>query len=165
MKIIKDLISYSLIIIFVIVVRVYIITPAEVVGSSMSPTLMNKEIMLLNKIDYEFNDINRFDIVVIRIPNERPLVKRVIGLPNETIEYRNNELYIDNKLVEEPSTIVEKTEDYKLPSVIPNNKYFVLGDNRNNSIDSRVIGLVDEKDIVGTANFVIYPFDKFGKVK
>jgi signal peptidase I len=165
MKIIKDLLTYICIVVLVILIRVYIITPAQVIGSSMEPTLINKEIMLLNKIDYNFNDIERFDIVVIHIPNEKPLVKRVIGLPTETVEYKNGELYINNKLVKEP-ILLNKTEDYQLPNgPIPNDKYFVLGDNRGNSIDSRIIGLINRKDIIGTTSFVIYPFNRFGKVR
>jgi len=165
MNTLKELLSYVIIIIIVIIIRTYLITPAQVIGSSMEPTLGEKEIILLNKINYKVNDIKRFDIVVVRIKGEKSLVKRVVGLPGEKLEYKNDKLYINNKVIGEPNIIGEHTIDYILDGIIPDNKYFVIGDNRNNSIDSRVFGLIDYEDIIGNTNFVIYPFKRFGKIK
>ena len=91
-KILKDLYPYLVILIVVVLDRSFIITPAIVDGSSMVPTLDDGNVILLNKLDKRLNDIKRFDIVVVDY-NGRKLVKRVIGLPNEYVEYNNNTLY------------------------------------------------------------------------
>ena len=93
-KFIKELIPYIIIIIVVVLVRTYIITPVIVVGDSMVPTLEDKQILLLNKINYRINEIERYDVVVIKV-EKNEIIKRIIGLPGENIEYRNNTLYIN----------------------------------------------------------------------
>jgi len=94
MKIIKEILPYMFIIIIVIILRTFVVTPAQVIGSSMEPTLYNSEIIILNKIHYKLSNIKRFDIVVIKMDNEKALIKRVIGLPGEKVEYKDNKLYI-----------------------------------------------------------------------
>ena len=91
---IKNLIPYAVIIIVVVLIRTLIVTPVIVVGDSMVPTLKDGQVLLLNKIGYHFSDIKRNDIVVINI-GKSEIIKRVIGLPGETVEYRNNTLYIN----------------------------------------------------------------------
>ena len=166
-KILKDLYPYLVIFIMVVLVRSFIITPAIVDGSSMVPTLDDGNVILLNKLDKRLNDIKRFDIVVVDY-NGRKLVKRVIGLPNEYVEYSNNTLYINENIVTENFKHTD-TSDFTLESIgyvkIPGNKYLVVGDNRNNSIDSRTIGLIEEKNILGTVSIRLFPFNKLGKVK
>ena len=168
MKFVREILPYVGVIIFVLLLRYFIITPIQVVGTSMVPNLEDGELMLLNKINYRLNDIKRFDIVVVDYPNE-PLIKRVVGLPGEKIEYRNNKLYINDKLVKENFDVNGKTGDYEIiesgESVIPDNMYFVMGDNRINSTDSRSIGPIKKEQILGKANFVLYPFNKFGFIK
>ena len=161
-KFIKEIIPYIVIILVVVLVRTYIITPVIVVGDSMVPTLEEKQILLLNKIDYKFNKIERYDIVVIKVEKSE-IIKRVIGLPGENIEYRNNTLYIDGKEVEKKYNF--DTDDFTLTSIcncdkIPEDKYLVLGDNRKVSADSRIIGLIDKKDIEGSAHISILPIKK-----
>lgn len=158
---VKEIIPYIIIIIVVVLIRTFIITPAIVDGASMESTLYDNEIVLLNKISLRTGDIKRFDIVVIKYGDEY-LIKRVIGLPNEEIEYRNNSLYIDSKLVDLPVEF-EKTENFKTSTI--SGEYFVLGDNRDDSVDSRIIGSIDIIDIKGKVNFVLFPFKKFGKIK
>ena len=97
MKLFKEILPYICVILFVILLRTFIITPVQVVGTSMVPNLKNGELMILNKITYKFNDIKRFDIVVVDYPKE-PLIKRVIGLPGEKVEYKDNKLYKKSKL-------------------------------------------------------------------
>ena len=166
-KIFKDLYPYLIILVVVVLVRSFIITPAIVDGSSMVPTLQDGNVILLNKLDKRLNGINRFDIVVIDY-NGKKLVKRVIGLPNEYVEYSNNALYINEQLVQETFKHTE-TLDFTLESIgyvkIPGNKYLVVGDNRGNSIDSRTIGLIEEKNILGTVSIRLLPLNKIGKVK
>lgn len=164
MKLIKNLIPYIIIFVIVAIIRTYIITPVKVVGSSMVPTLEDKELLLLKKYDHHFE---RFEIVVFNY-GESKLVKRVIGLPGEHVKYENNKLYINNKLVEEKFVTV-KTGDFDLKQLgydtIPEDYYFVVGDNRNNSKDSRMIGLIKKDAILGSTSFSFFPFNRFGVVK
>lgn len=161
-KFLKELVPYIIIIIVVVLIRTYLVTPVIVSGDSMVPTLKNKELLLLNKINYRLNDIKRYDIVVIKIDNKE-IIKRVIGLPGETIEYRNNTLYINGH--EEKNKYNYETDDFNLKSIcnceqIPEDKYLVLGDNRSVSADSRIIGLIDRKEIEGNVNISLWPIKK-----
>ena len=154
----KEIISYVIIIIAVILVRTFLVTPIRVNGDSMNNTLKDGYLMVLKK--YERNSINRFDIVVINQDGEK-LIKRIVGLPKEDIEYKDNVLYINGELIENNFGSVN-TKDFK--DYCAENEYFVLGDNRENSKDSRVFGCVSAKDILGTTNFIFFPFNKIGKV-
>lgn len=157
----KELVPYIIIIIVVLLIRTFLVTPARVDGDSMLNTLYNGEIVILNKISLKTEEINRFDIIVIDYEKDL-LIKRVIGLPNETIEYKNNELYINDKLIETPIKF-EDTEDFK--ETTKDNEYFVLGDNRDDSKDSRYFGNVNISKIKGKVNFVLFPFKYFGKIE
>ncbi len=159
-KFFKELWIYIVIILIVVIVKLYIVAPIRVNGPSMEDTLHDKDIMILDEISYRFNDIKRFDIVVIHYNNEY-LIKRIIGLPGEKIKYENNKLYINGKYIKENFTHKE-TEDFK-EIKIPEDKYFVLGDNRTNSTDSRIIGFIDKDNIKGKTNLILYPFNRFGK--
>lgn len=171
-KIIKELYPYVLIIVIVVLIRTFIITPVIVSGDSMKPNLNNGELLLVRKIGYNGNTIKRFDIVVIKVKDEdgkeEEIVKRVIGLPGEHIFYKNNKLYVNNELVEENYTFRD-TKDFNLEEVctcsfIPEGKYLVLGDNRPISKDSRTIGLIDDEDIVGKAIVRIWPLIRIGNI-
>ena len=113
-KYIKDLVPYIVIIVVVVLIRTFIATPVIVVGDSMVPTLKEGQWLLLNKIGYQFKEIERYDIVVIKMEKSE-IIKRVIGLPGETIEYRNNILYIDGH--EENSEFNFDTDDFTLKSI------------------------------------------------
>ena len=158
----KEAVTYLLIILFIILVRTYVVTPVRVSGSSMANTLKNGEILLLNKFEYRFSDIKRFDIVVVKSHKER-IIKRVIGLPGETLKYENGILYINDKMIEE-NYLDEVTKDFTYEGKIPDECYFVMGDNRDDSLDSRYFGCFPKKDILGHASFVLFPFAKFGKL-
>lgn len=166
-RFLKDIIPYIIVIVIVILIRSFIITPALVDGNSMLPNLQNNNVILLNKLDYRLNDINRFDVVVVDFNGDK-LIKRVIALPGEHIEYKENKLYIDNYFMLEDFNH-DITSDFKLESIgyltIPGDKYFVIGDNRDESTDSRVIGLVDKEDILGSVSYRIFPLNKIGRVK
>lgn len=160
MKKLKELMPYIIIVVVVLLVRSFIVTPGLVNGSSMEPTLYNNELVLINKIGLN-KGIDRYDIVVVKYENST-IIKRVIGLPYETVEYINDTLYIDGKIVN-TKVDFEYTKDFKLTA--GKNEYIVLGDNRNISKDSRIIGPVKERDIIGKVDLVLFPFSKFGKVK
>ena len=158
----KDFIDYLLIIIVVVIVRTFIVTPAIVSGASMDDTLKDGQLVLLNKFVYRIKDIERFDIVVVK--NEQgkdKIIKRVIGLPNETIEYKDNKLYIDGKLVK-TNLKFKKTNDFT--TTTGENEYFVLGDNRVVSKDSREFGNFTKNEIAGKVTIRLFPFNKIGKI-
>ncbi len=162
MKYVKELLPYIIIILVVVLIRTFIITPVRVNGKSMDPTLENNEIVLLKKYDKSFE---RFDIVVFDYGDSH-LIKRIVGLPGETLYYYNNELYInDKKIAEDFLPKDTETYDFVWDKEIPEGYYFVMGDNRTNSTDSRMIGLVSKSEIRGTTDFVLFPFNRFGKIK
>ncbi len=158
-KFVKEYVPYIIIIILVLLIKRYVVTPIRVNGPSMLPTLKDKDIMILDEVSYKFNGLKRFDIVVLDYKGEK-LIKRVIGLPGEKIEYKDNKLYVDGKVVEEKFSHAD-TEDFN-EIIVGKNRYFVLGDNRVNSTDSRIIGTVSIKDIRGTTKLTIFPFKRFG---
>lgn len=162
----KEIIEYIVLIVVILLIRTYLFVPIMVSGNSMVPTLNNGDVMILNKFSYLVNDIKRFDIVVVDYENEY-IIKRVIGLPGDYVEYKNDILYVNGKKIEEEYDR-EYTEDFNLNDLsiekIPNNYYLVLGDNRPISKDSRKIGLIDKKNIKGSTNFILFPFSRFGEV-
>ena len=162
MKILKSLLPYIIILIIVVLIRTFIITPAVVNGDSMKDTLLDNEVVLVNKLYVNVSDIKRFDIVVIN-ENGEHIVKRIIGLPGEKVEYKNNKLFINDKEVNSELKFKD-TEDFVYEKV-ESDKYFVLGDNREISKDSRIIGTINKDDIIGKVSIVLFPFTIFGVVK
>ena len=132
----------------------------------MVPTLLDGDIMILDKIGYRINGLKRFDIVVIKYNNEK-IIKRVIGLPGDYIEYKDNILYVNEKEIKEEYKR-DITNNFSLKDLgyekIPENKYLVLGDNRSISKDSRIIGLIDKEDIEGYTGIIVFPFKRIGNV-
>ena len=132
----------------------------------MVPTLLEGDIMILDKIGYRINGLKRFDIVVIKYNNEK-IIKRVIGLPGDYIEYKDNILYVNGKEIKEEYKR-DITNNFSLKDLgyekIPENKYLVLGDNRSISKDSRIIGLIDKEDIEGYTGIIVFPFKRIGNV-
>ena len=160
-------------IILFLFVRAFLFSSYEVDGNSMETTLANGDKLIVNKVGYEFGSISRFDILVFHAENENDYVKRVIGLPGEKIEYRNDQLYVDGKAIEEPfldngSGILGQkgTEDFTLSQYtgverVPDGQLFVMGDNRLNSLDSRHFGYVPVKNVIGKVNVRYWPVEKF----
>lgn len=158
---IKEFLPYFIIILVVLFIKMFIVSPIRVNGASMNPTLKDKDIMLLDEISYRFSDIERFDIVVVKEDDEY-LIKRVIGLPGEKIEYKDNKLYINGKYKKEEFKH-EVTRDFAVE--LENGEYFIMGDNRINSTDSRVFGPVSRDEIIGKTTFTILPISRFGSKK
>ena len=160
-KCLKENLLFTILLLIIIIIRIFFYSPIRVNGSSMYPTLQDKEFMILNKIGLQ-KGINRFDIVVVE-SNGKYIIKRVIGLPGESIMYSDNKLYINGKVIEDNYSKSE-TENFE-NVILKDNEYFVMGDNREVSKDSRVIGPVNIKNIKGKTNLVIFPFSKLGIVE
>lgn len=147
------------------VVRTFIFEPVRVDGSSMLNTLTDGEYMIATKFDYLLGDPERFDIVICNYPNTSDgmyRVKRVIGLPDETIELRAGELYVDGVHIEQDFDMTPN-ETYFGPYTVPPGHYFVMGDNRNNSKDSRsaMVGALARDQVKGHVRAVVFPFGRF----
>ena len=160
-------------------IRYFLFTPIVVDGESMMPTLENGDRMIVNKFSYKIGEPKRFDIVVFHAPEQKDYIKRVIGLPGDYIEYKDDQLYINGKPYDEPYLDQYKAEitegnltyDFNLkdidPSldVIPEGYVFVMGDNRQYSKDSRHIGIVSIDEIIGNTSIVFWPLSEIEIVK
>ena len=174
-KFVKEWVPYIVIIIVVILIRTYIVTPVVVRGDSMYSTLEDGEVLFLSKINYEIEDIKRFDIVVVKDIDNDLIIKRVIGLPGDSVEYNDGILYINNEEIKENYTDYEmenfnvdsicEITDINCNGIIPENMYLVLGDNRGVSADSRVKGLINREQILGKTIFRIWPLNKINIIK
>lgn len=158
-KFIKELVPYVIILVVVIIIRTYFFTPIMVSGPSMQPTLDGGELMILNKNNSE---IKRFDIVVVDIDTE-DIIKRVIAMPGETISCENGIIYVNGKKQEEEYS-KGITADFP-KETLEDDEYFVMGDNRENSLDSRKIGPIKAEKIKGVTSLVLFPFNKIGNVE
>jgi len=146
-------------------VRAFVLQQFAVSGHSMDTTLHNGDRVLVNKLSYRLHDPNRGDVVVLKTlegAGERDLIKRVIALPGETLEYRNCVVYIDGKELIEPyldPTVVTPTQcgGSQAPITIGVDEVFVMGDNRGGSKDSRNIGPVSHSDLLGRAFVILWP--------
>jgi signal peptidase I len=172
----KDTLAYIIVIILTMLVFIYVFSFQQVIGNSMSPVLNDGDVAFLSKITYRISKVKRNDVIALKTNDGKVYVKRVIGLPGESISYMNNILYINNEpfteefLGEEVNTNNFMFEDIcskeDCPNgVIPDNMYFVLGDNREDSLDSRdpSLGLVPKDNIIGKSLIRIWPLNKISK--
>ncbi len=177
-KVMKELLSTGLYLLFVLIATwlliAFVIQRTEVDGSSMEPTLYNGDNLFVDKISYRFREPERFDIIVFPFQHKEDTyyIKRIIGLPGETVRIdEDGRIYIDGEVLDEsygrevirPEYVGRAAE----PITLGDDEYFVMGDNRNNSSDSRTeaVGNIRRKDIVGRAWVRIWPFDKMGVLK
>ena len=165
--IISFAISFTILALFL----VFVGKPFTVSGQSMYPTLHDSDRMFMSKL----GDIKRFDIVVLQAPDQdKEYIKRVIGIPGDTIEVKDGKLYINGQVVDQPfintELLMNKTvyiDDFTLHELtgelkVPEGKYFVMGDNRGVSKDSRMIGFIERSAIEGKAVFTIWPLNRIG---
>ncbi len=150
-----------------LVIIVFLYQPVKVEGTSMAPLLSDQERIFINKFVYRFEPIQRGDIVVFWYPLDRTksFIKRVVGLPGETVEIRQGAVYVNGKVVPEPYVPpqYEDLSDFG-PVRVPRDSYFVMGDHRVSSNDSRVFGPVASRFIYGRAVFAYWPVDHFGSL-
>jgi signal peptidase I len=150
-----------------LVIIVFLYQPVKVEGTSMAPLLSDQERIFINKFVYRFEPIHRGDVVVFWYPLDRTksFIKRVVGLPGESLEIRGGELYVNGKQISESYVPASYFDDSSYgPIMIPADEYFVMGDHRDSSNDSRIFGPVARKFIYGEAVFAYWPFDHFGEI-
>lgn len=171
----RELLEWCLYIVVVIVASYLFVTfigqRTTVSGDSMYPALHDGDSLLVEKITYQFTSPERYDIIVFPYEYEENkfYIKRIIGLPGETVQIIDGAVYIDGELLESDiygAEIMEYAGTAAEPITLGEGEYFVLGDNRNNSSDSRYpsVGVIQEEDIVGKAFFRIWPFSSFGVI-
>ena len=174
-EILEYIIWFAAVVIAVQVITRYIGVFSVVDGESMEPTLYNGEYLWVDKLDYHLSEPERFDVVIFPVEygeETRHFVKRVIGLPTETV-YIDEEgvIYINDETLEDPygKEVIAEYTRYRAaePITLGADEYFVLGDNRNHSSDSRtdIVGNVKRSDIIGRVAVCLWPFDKIGVVK
>ena len=139
-------------------------------GTSMYPTLLDGDVLIVDKITYRFTDPRRFDVIVFpyQFDEEIYYIKRIIGLPGETVQISNGRIYINGELLEEPYEFdeIRQAGVASNPVTLEDDEYFVLGDNRNDSSDSRVpaVGNIKRSEIEGRALLRVWPLESFGLV-
>ena len=175
-KFLKEAVQTSLVILIALLVSLFIVTfvgqRTVVDGESMEDTLYHNDNLIVDKISYRFNEPERFDVIVFpaHYDSKTYLVKRVIALPGETIYIdEKGSIYIDDVLLEDDygTEVMLSAGNAREPITLGDDEYFVLGDNRNHSLDSRdyMVGNINRDDIIGRAWVRIYPFDQIGFVK
>ncbi|HEY6972568.1 MAG TPA: signal peptidase I [Candidatus Angelobacter sp.] len=158
----RDLFFSLSIILFIIL---FIYQPVKVEGGSMEPGLQDQERIFINKLAYRLEDIQRGDIVVFRYPRDphKSFIKRVIGLPGDRIRVFDGQVYLNGRLISEDYVPAEYMDSRSYPEIkVPMDSYFVLGDHRCMSNDSREFGPVQRAYIYGKAVFGYWPMDKLG---
>ncbi len=163
---IKELIFFTIwVAIIVLPIRMFIAQPFVVSGQSMDPTLHNGQYLIVDQITYRISEPQRGDVVIFRLPADpkRFLIKRLIGLPGETIKIDGESIYIKNT----DSDYIKLDEDFiiypkaaNLEQTLSSNEYFLLGDNRANSLDSRFFGSIEREYLVGRALIRLFPIEK-----
>jgi len=173
LKIIYELIKTGAFILLIFfLVRYFLIQPFIVDGNSMEPNFHDKEYLLTDKLSYKFREPKRGEVIIFHPPNRSVYyIKRIIGLPGEKIVLDNGRVYIYNKknpngtVLAEPYLKPSEHTDGNLSQILKDDEYFVLGDNRENSQDSREFGILPKKNIAGRVFLTIFPLSDFGLVQ
>jgi signal peptidase I len=147
------------------VIILFFYQPVKVEGTSMMPRLTDQERIFINKFVYRLGEINRGDVVVFRFPRDisKSYIKRVIGLPGDTVRMVDGQVFVNGVRLEEPYILPEYRGRQTLRSeTVDDNEFYVLGDHRNSSNDSRSWGTVPREYIYGKAELVYWPIDRWG---
>lgn len=144
-------------------IKTFVVGNFWIPSESMLPTIEVNDKVVVTNFSYWFDGPQRGDVVVFKYPldTKKDYIKRCIGVPGETVEFRDSKLYVNGELVEEPYLPEGLTFDDYGPVVVPEGQYFMCGDNRNKSSDSRVWGFLDEKLIIGKAQCIYWPFARW----
>jgi signal peptidase I len=147
-----------------LLINVFVGQATRVEGQSMEPNLHSEQRLVVEKLSYRFHGPQRFDIVVLKMPDqgEELLIKRVIGLPGETVEIRDGQVYVDGNLLEEPFIDASTHPGRDSKITVPPLHVYVMGDNRDRSNDSRSFGPVPIDNVIGRAWFSYWPPDQIG---
>lgn len=174
-ELVEYIVWFAAVVLAVQFITRYVGVPSVVDGASMEPTLYHKEYLWVDKVEYHFSDPERFDVIIFPVNyggEEKHYVKRIIGLPGETIQIdEKGVIYINGEVLKEGygKEVISHYNRFRAeePITLGEDEYFVLGDNRNNSSDSRtsIVGNVKRDDIVGRVAVCLWPFDKIGIVK
>lgn len=146
----------------------FLYQPVKVEGTSMLPGLQDQERIFINKFVYRFESVSRGDVVVFRYPRDpaKSYIKRVIGVPGDRIRIERGRVYVNGRRLSEGYVPRDFVDPHSYPEfVVPDHSYYVLGDHRSMSNDSREFGPVDESFIYGKAVFVYWPVDKLGVLR
>lgn len=171
--------AIAIAVVLVFLIQNFLFTNYVVHGKSMMPTIEDGTRLIVNKIDYDVSQPERFELIVFHANKKEDYIKRIIGLPGDTIKYVDDQLYINGEKVQEPylkpfkrklSKEQKLTENFTLKDktgkkTVPKGFVFVLGDNRMQSMDSRHFGFVPIKDVVGKVNLLYWPFTQFEFIK
>lgn len=164
-EIVEWVVTLAIAVVLALGIRTFLAEPIRVDGHSMSNTLMDNEFMIVTKPEYLFGDPQRFDVVITRYPNRKEnFVKRVVGLPGDTVEVRDGNLLINGEVQEEPYITYKPNYNYG-PTTVPEGEYFVLGDNRASSNDSHLIGTISRDMIKGHVRCVVWPLGDMRMVR
>jgi signal peptidase I len=145
-----------------VLIRAFLFAPIVVDGESMMPTLHNTERLIVNKAVYFWSEPQYGDIVVFHATETKDWIKRVIGVPGDTIAVQDGQLYINGEAVSEvylTEEAIAATQDFE--TIVPEDQLFVMGDNRGNSQDSRSIGSIPYDAVIGRAELVFWPINEF----
>lgn len=153
--------------------RSFILQPFLVEGSSMEPNFHNREFLLVDRISYKFNQPQRGQVIIFKFPKNpsEDYIKRIIGVPGDNIKVEAGQVYVNGNIISQDflpdgaQTNVSSSRSNSLELTLNQNEFFVMGDNRDNSSDSREWGIVPQANLIGRAWFIVYPFNYFGLVK
>jgi len=157
-----------------LVIYIFLFRPFQVSGNSMYPTFLDKQYILTNIITLKLGKPQKGDVVVFKAPlnPEKDYIKRVIGAPNDTVSFKNGDVYVNGNLLDQSAYLKESVKTYGgsflregVAVVVPSDSYFVMGDNRSGSSDSREWGFVPFKSIIGESFFVYWPLNKMEIIK
>lgn len=170
-KIIKEILDYVKIVVIAlsiaIILKENVICGAYIIGESMAPTLSDSDVIILNRLDIRKRKVDRYDIVSIKgVEFEKTIIKRVIGVAGDTVEIKEGKVYVNGDILEE-EYLNDGTETYPYGESyweVPEGSIYVLGDNRNNSLDSRSFGTVKLTQVDGVGGYRYLPFKKVGKI-
>jgi signal peptidase I len=157
-------------VVIAVVVILFLYQPVKVEGTSMMPSLLDQERIFINKFVYRFGmaDIGRGDTVVFWFPGDptKSYIKRVIGVPGDSVEVSDGAVFVNGRALGEPYVPEEYRDHVSMPrKIVPQDEYFVLGDHRSSSNDSRTWGTVPRRYIYGKAVFVYWPLDRLGVLR